>query len=358
MNRYYLFSFGCLLCLVLLASCQQQEPPAEKEMVLDFGPNYNHEAFIYFQDLIWKDSLSVGDKRNFWRALDTLARHPSDGYMSRLAFAQALAMVHRLYGGTSNQARIAVPEVFNNEFKATEHLSDEEYDKVLLSCIDPNKLVKFVPFMTHYFPEEDVLLNALLYRQCRLLRKGLAPTLVLPDSLLQDYQKYLLQYSGYPNEEAIARLYGLITNPALPNIHEGYAQIRILDTYGQAATEKIYRYVMDSLAVVPNSENTKSLMLGHLIQRAKVDLPAAAQKALVDFLMQEAVFCGPFDHQKHTIASIHSTITGADAWASLNIVGIYWDTVAENKRMREMVAKVRADIEKAEREREKRRKNR
>jgi hypothetical protein len=355
MNRYYLFSFGCLLCLVLFASCQQQEPPAEKEIVLDFGPNYNHEAFVYFQDLIWKDSLSVGDKRNFWRALDTLALHPSDGYMSRLPFAQELAMVHRLYGGTGNQARIAVPDVFNNEFKATEHSSDEEYDKVLLSCIDPKKLVKFV-FTTHYRSEDDVILNALLYRQCRLRRKGLAPTLVLPDSLLQDDQKYLLKYSGYPNEEAIARLYGLITNPALPNIHEGYAQIRILGTYGQAATEKIYRYVMDSLAVVPNSENTKSLMLSHLLQRANVDLPEAAQKALVDFLMQEAVFCGPFDNQKHTIASINSTITGADTWASLNIVGIYEDTMANNKMMREMVAKIRADNEKAEREREKRRK--
>lgn len=124
--------------------------------------------YNYFANLNWKEHLNKNDVSACLIGIDSTRRH-SEFHPNPIM----PLLVHCDYA-VLNKGSLWRWDAYRKYFLKTQNFSDQMFDQFLLNAIDPAKLeVILKVHVKHYSSIDDKLLDVLVIRQCKLLRKGL-----------------------------------------------------------------------------------------------------------------------------------------------------------------------------------------
>jgi hypothetical protein len=265
--------------------------------------NDNPELFIYFTELNWKANLISDDIG----IINSVIDRSDYRYKEVEANVMVPVLVHRL-NSINEKENLFRWEEYRKYLNETKDFTDEEYDKFLLANIHFDKLKKN-NYTSHYRAIEDRLLNALVIRQCRLLRNGKKQTVRIDEKMLYSFHKNIFEQSKFSDQQAIQNLTTKISNLGIVISEKELGILSALTSYRKEATENTLKIVKDSIALNKFSQRGKRFLLMHLLERAKIDLTKEEQKELLIYLNKDGVYNGIFDKQKDFICYLRNRIT-------------------------------------------------
>ena len=280
-------------------------------------PNF----YNYIENLSWKVSLSFEDETMLQASIDTIQSREMQPDII-IPF-----LVHRL-NSISQRNSLGLWEPFRKYLIQTQGLSDVKYDQFLLKSINPDTLVTKIKIMkTHYRSNDDEVLQALVIRQCKRMRRHDPPTLNIPTDWLNQDQVSLLKYSRMKDDVAIDSLFNMIQNRNAPIIRNEVDECSVLMTYGSQASHKALEIILDSIAFKQFSKSGQEALLRLVTHRAILDFTAAEKLDLLKYLNTESVYKTVMKEFATKIAFMTSRITGEDWVKSLNRVGYRYDPI-------------------------------
>lgn len=310
--KNYLFK-ATLLTFLLFPNCSSDQSSEYQNQIEGYVKNEfndlwdNRHLVTYFNDLNWKNKLTSKDLSIINSAID-LGNY---NYREDEANIMVPVLVHRLKS-INDKKNLFRWEGYRKFLKETESFSDEEYDKFLLSNIQSKKLKKFNENIEHYRAIDNEILNALVIRQCRLLRSGKNNTVEIDKIMLNSFHQNALEQSQYPNQIAIQNLTYKISNLGHILSPEKYGILNALYGYSQEATLNTLGIIKNPNTLKGFSEKGKGFLLLHLLERAKIDLSTNEQEELIKYLSKKEIYTKTFKEDIHVICYIINRINGDD----------------------------------------------
>jgi len=278
--------------------------------------NCENDFNYHLQNLSWKDSLDLLDESMINATID------SSGFERMKLGVMIPVMVHR-FDWVNQSDSLWWWEPFRKFINGPSSMSDREYDKFLMHSINADTLSTKIKIQTtHYHSVDDDVFQALVIRQCKLLRKGLPTTVSIPPDWLNVYQKCQLHYSKFIEDVAIDSLLFEISLPYSLIRSEADALYITLLTYGSKGSHKSLAIVLDSTAFLSFPPYGRTYLLNYVTYRANLDFTLAEKSRFITYLNTESVFKGAMKGYITQIAFITSRLTGEDLKLCLNRVGL------------------------------------
>ncbi len=314
--------------IVMVFSCSKEESFDFPIDILSDN-QYNKSDFHFFNHLVWKTKLNIRDKESITRMIQSTPnnyQHISMGLNVMLP-----SLVHKLTFDTKIDSSLHWKN-YHSYFVDTGNISDKEFDNLLYLDIKPERLQKNVGIHSaHYESKSDVLVNALVIRNCKSLRNSEEVNIELPDSILTHNQKELIRYSKLPNNVATDMIIKDLMTYDEKIKNRGSGLLMVLRTYNSDITKRTLKVCRDTNEVKTITNDGKTFLLWFLEMKICTDLSKSEQLEFVDWINKEEIYDGVFCEQKSFIASITHVVTGEELEKCWNRVGIYRDIQAEKK---------------------------
>lgn len=315
-----------MIIFSLAANCQKEKVThmpllkIGRERIDNYDPNF----YNYIQNLSWKDSLDLWDLSMIDATID------SSNYDEMQANVMTPVIVHRLHW-VSQRDTLWRWESFRKYLSESPRMTDLRYDKFLLRSIDAETLsTKTKLKSSHYWSVNDGVLQALVIRQCKLLRQGLPMTVSIPPDWLNVYQESLIRYSQMEENTAIDSLLYEIRMLGDLIREKETAPVTTLMTYARKASQRSLAIVLDSTAFRLFPRHGQRYLLNHVTHRANLDFTPAEKSDLIKYLYTETVYKGVMKDFITQIAFIAGRLTGDDWKECLGRLGYMVD---EENRM-------------------------
>jgi hypothetical protein len=320
---------------LLFFSCGKQKNDVPLEFTSRIEVNRNDKYIKYFENITWENRIGLTEEKTITIFIDSC----HGLYREYPIKVMIPVLVHRLTN-IGLRENLFEWEYIRDYLTKTKNLSDKEYDEYLLSNIDQSKLSNQHSWYSHYYSFHDDILEALIIRQCKLLRDGKDQNIILEDRLLNNYQKTVLKYSRLPHSLAID---SLIMEIAKKEVN-GHNLVKVLMQYGTEGTREVKKFITNEKNI---SNSGKNLLLYYLKEKVKSDLKKAEQIQLLEYLTTDTIYKRRFKNQLAPIAMINHEITGKDLEVcSIEIgIGIGIDIEANKKKKRIYEEEKKARIE-------------